>query len=157
VKYIQDYAANGITVKYVGFLNEPDLNTTYASMQSDGRQAADFIEVLYPTLAKAGLKTQIACCDGSGWQQNRERLTGIQLAGDENKLGLVTAHGYSDYPSYPFNTTKHVRYVQGWLHTTLDTLADSEPINTGVADRVVDLRPNQLRMVRTPKRALRNT
>ena len=25
VKYIQDYAANGITIDYVGFLNEPDL------------------------------------------------------------------------------------------------------------------------------------
>ncbi|KAK5700055.1 hypothetical protein LTR97_006190 [Elasticomyces elasticus] len=108
VKYIQDYAAVGVSVNYVGFLNEPDLNTTYASMQSDGRQAADFIEVLHPTLQAAGLKTEIACCDGSGWQQNRERLTGIQEAGDEDLIGLVTAHGYSDYPSYPFNTTKHV-------------------------------------------------
>lgn len=25
VKYIQDYEANGVTVDYVGFLNEPDL------------------------------------------------------------------------------------------------------------------------------------
>ncbi|KAK6432017.1 hypothetical protein LTR95_011814 [Oleoguttula sp. CCFEE 5521] len=108
VKYIQDYEALGIKVKYVGFLNEPDLNTTYASMQSDGRQAADFIEVLYPTLKRAGLKTQIACCDGSGWEQNRERLTGIQQAGDEDKLGLVTAHGYSSKPGAPFNTSKHV-------------------------------------------------
>ena len=108
VKYIQDYEGEGVAVKYVNFLNEPDLNTTYASMQSSGQQAADFIDVLYPSLKAAGLNTEIACCDGSGWQQQRERLEGIQAAGDEDKLGLVTAHGYSDYPSYPFNTTKHV-------------------------------------------------
>ena len=77
-------------------------------MQSNGQQAADFIEVLYPTLKAAGLKTQIACCDGSGWEQNRERLTGIQEAGVENDLGLVTSHGYSSYPGAPFQTSKHV-------------------------------------------------
>lgn len=77
-------------------------------MQSDGQQAADFLEVLYPTLQASGLKTQIACCDGSGWEQNRERLTGIQEAGLEDTLGIVTSHGYSSVPTTPFNTTKHV-------------------------------------------------
>jgi hypothetical protein len=77
-------------------------------MNSDGQQAADFIKVLYPTLKRAGLTTQIACCDGSGWEQNRERLTGIQAAGAEDLLGIVTAHGYSSQPGAPFNTSKHV-------------------------------------------------
>jgi hypothetical protein len=77
-------------------------------MQSDGQQAADFIKVLYPTLKKAGLKTQIACCDGSGWEQARERIEGIQAAGEEYALGLATAHGYSSPPSTPFATTKKV-------------------------------------------------
>jgi len=108
VRYIQDYAHRGIEIKYVGFLNEPDLNTTYASMQSNGQQAADFIEVLYPTLRAAGLNTEIACCDGSGWEQNRERLTGIQAAGAEKYLGLVTSHGYSSLPNTPFATDKKV-------------------------------------------------
>ncbi|KAJ9626613.1 hypothetical protein H2203_004246 [Taxawa tesnikishii (nom. ined.)] len=108
VRYIQDYQAQGITVDIVGFLNEPDLNTTYASMQSDGQQAADFLKVLYPTLKAAGLSTQIACCDGSGWEQQRERLEGIQAAGEEYTLGLVTAHGYSSRPSTPFATSKKV-------------------------------------------------
>lgn len=84
------------------------LSTTYASMQSDGQQAADFLKVLYPTLKKAGLTTQITCCDGSGWEQQRERLTGIQAAGEEDTLGLVTAHGYSSVPSTPFATDKQV-------------------------------------------------
>ena len=79
-------------------------STTYASMQSDGQQAADFIEVLYPTLKEAGLSTKIACCDGSGWEQQRVRLQGIQAAGEESALGLVTSHGYSSFPSTPFAT-----------------------------------------------------
>ncbi|MCJ1286007.1 hypothetical protein MMC26_005349 [Xylographa opegraphella] len=108
VKYLQDYEAQGIFINYVGFLNEPDLATPYASMQSSGQQAADFLEILYPTIRAAGLKTQIACCDGSGWEQNRERLTGIQQAGKEDTLGLVTAHGYSSPPGAPFQTNKKV-------------------------------------------------
>ncbi|MCJ1396626.1 hypothetical protein MMC18_009517 [Xylographa bjoerkii] len=108
VKYIRDYQSRGITIDYLDFLNEPDLNTSYASMQSSGQQAADFLEIFYPTLQKAGLKTQIACCDGSGWEQNRERLTGIQQAGKEYTLGLVTSHGYSSAPGAPFQTDKKV-------------------------------------------------
>ena len=108
VKYIRDYQSKDISIDYLGFLNEPDLNTTYASMQSSAQQAADFLEILYPTLEKAGLKTQIACCDGSGWEQNRQRLTGIQQAGQESTLGLVTSHGYSSAPGTPFVTDKKV-------------------------------------------------
>ena len=118
VKYIRDYQSKGIKIDYLGFLNEPDLNTTYASMQSSGQQAADFLEVLYPTLKKAGLKTQIACCDGSGWEQNRDRLTGIQQAGQEPALGLVTSHGYSSAPGAPFATDKKVWQTE-W--STFDT------------------------------------
>ena len=77
-------------------------------MQSDGQQAADFLEVLYPTLEASGLKTEIACCDGSGWEQARERLEGIEAAGADYTLGIATAHGYSSYPSTPFDVPQKV-------------------------------------------------
>lgn len=77
-------------------------------MLSDGQQAADFLKVLYPTLDQSGLSTQIACCDGSGWEQQRERLDGIEAADAEYTLGIVTAHGYSSLPGAPFDTTKKV-------------------------------------------------
>ncbi|KAK5130480.1 hypothetical protein LTR08_002002 [Meristemomyces frigidus] len=113
VRYLEDYRALGITIDYVGFLNEPDLSTPYASMQSDGQQAADFLKVLYPSLKKAGLQTQIACCDGSGWEQQRERLTGIEAAGEDHTVGLVTSHGYSSLPSTPFATPKKT-WITEW-------------------------------------------
>ncbi|KAI6868741.1 hypothetical protein KC343_g4428 [Hortaea werneckii] len=108
VKYLMFYKEEGIHIDYVGFLNEPDLNVSYASMLSDGQQAADFLEVFYPTLQASGLDTEIACCDGSGWDQSRERIEGIQAAGAENTLGLVTSHGYESYPDTPFDTQHKV-------------------------------------------------
>lgn len=119
VKYIQDYEEKGIHIDYVGFLNEPDLSTPYASMQSSGRQAADFIKILAPTLQEAGLSTEIACCDGSGWEQNRARLSGIQRYHQQKNLGLVTSHGYSSYPGAPFNTPLKVWQTE-W--STFDNL-----------------------------------
>lgn len=77
-------------------------------MLSSGKQAADFLEVFSPTLRESGLKTEIACCDGSGWEQQRERLAGIQQAGAESALSIVTSHGYSSPPSTPFSTSRPV-------------------------------------------------
>ncbi|XMA09161.1 hypothetical protein WAI453_001952 [Rhynchosporium graminicola] len=114
VRYINNYKSHGITIDYVGFLNEPDLNTSYASMQSTGQQAADFLKIFYPTLKKSGLKTEIACCDGSGWEEQRSRLTGIQKAGQEDTLGLVTSHGYATAPGAPFKTDKKV-WMTEWM------------------------------------------
>lgn len=51
-------------VTYLGFLNEPDFSTTYASMVSNGYQSADFIQILHPTLQRANLSNVlITCCD----------------------------------------------------------------------------------------------
>ncbi|KAK4499809.1 hypothetical protein PRZ48_007995 [Zasmidium cellare] len=108
LQYFKYYEAEGVAIDYVGFLNEPDLNVTYASMLSSGQQAADFLEVFSPTLEASGLKTKIACCDGSGWEEERSRLEGIQQAGAESTLGIVTAHGYSSPLSTPFSTSKPV-------------------------------------------------
>jgi O-glycosyl hydrolase len=108
VKYIQDYEDEGVHIDYVGFLNEPDIATPYASMQSNGRQAADFIKVLHPTIQEAGLTTEIACCDATGWENQRDLLQGIQRWHQGKNLGLVTSHGYSGAPDGPFKTQHHV-------------------------------------------------
>lgn len=109
VQYLRFYQRSGVHVTQVGFLNEPDLTTTYASMLSDGTQAADFIKVLGPTLARSGLHTQIACCDAAGWQEQADRLAGIrQQPGAYRYLGLVTGHGYVDPPAAPLDTNRHV-------------------------------------------------
>ena len=77
-------------------------------MLSGGKQAASFLEILYPTVQASGFSTEIACCDGSGWEQNRRRIKGVEAAGAEDTLGLVTSHGYSSPLSTPFANTKKV-------------------------------------------------
>lgn len=77
-------------------------------MLSNGQQSADFLKVLYPTLKRSGLKTQIACCDATGWNAQQEILDGIQEAGQEGTLGLVTGHGYTSKPLYPLRTNAKV-------------------------------------------------
>ncbi|KAF7361021.1 Glycoside hydrolase [Mycena sanguinolenta] len=54
-QYIKFYQQSNVTITHVGFLNEPEYSPTYSSMNSNGQQAADFIKVLSPTLAAAGL------------------------------------------------------------------------------------------------------
>jgi glucuronoarabinoxylan endo-1,4-beta-xylanase len=109
VQYLRFYQQAGVRIDRLGFLNEPDLAVSYASMQSDGAQAADFLKVLGPTLARSGLPTKIACCDAAGWQQQAERLAAIEAdPAAYHWLDLVTGHGYSSPPSAPLATDRPV-------------------------------------------------
>lgn len=119
VKYLQDYQAEGINIDYLEPYNEPDLVTPYASMLSDGQQSADFLEILYPTLKAAGLKTKIACCDNTGWETTRTEIAGLQAAGAEQYYDLVTSHGYTSAPGSPLETDKRV-WITEW--STFDAI-----------------------------------
>ncbi|KAF2192846.1 glycoside hydrolase family 30 protein [Zopfia rhizophila CBS 207.26] len=50
VQYLKFYSEISILITDLGFLNEPDLNQSYASMQSSGFQAADFLKSFIPLL-----------------------------------------------------------------------------------------------------------
>jgi O-glycosyl hydrolase len=109
VQYLRFYQESGVHVTDLGFLNEPDLTVSYASMNSDGQQAADVLRVLGPTLARSGLHTTIACCDAAGWNEEASRLAGIQADPRAYRyLGLATGHGYVDPPAAPLATNRHV-------------------------------------------------
>ncbi|KAF2117166.1 putative endo-exoxylanase [Lophiotrema nucula] len=100
----------GIAITHLGFVNEPDLNQTYASMFSDGFQAADFLGILRPTLAKAGLGlVQIVCCEATGWSDGADLLAELQsVPGAEDMLDIYSVHGYSTNPTLPLNTSHKV-------------------------------------------------
>ncbi|KAK3320639.1 glycoside hydrolase family 30 protein [Cercophora scortea] len=109
VKYIQFYQQAGVNVTHLGFLNEPDMSTSYASMLSNGQQSADFIKVLHPTLEKAGLShVHIACCDATGWKVQTTMTTALKTAGAEDLLGIVTSHTYTSGISGTQPTTRKV-------------------------------------------------
>ncbi|KAK5945385.1 hypothetical protein PMZ80_002590 [Knufia obscura] len=109
VQYLRFYQQEGINLTHVGFLNEPDLIVYYASMVSSGTQAADVLPILRSTLDAAGFShVEIACCEATGWQEQGDMLTEIQLAGAEDTMGVVASHGYSSQPKLPLPTTKKV-------------------------------------------------
>lgn len=81
MKHIQDYNEQGIDIDYLGFVNEPDIATLYASTETTGRQLAECLEVLRPTLDEAAISTETACCDGTGWDATRACIAGIRRRG----------------------------------------------------------------------------
>ena len=81
----------------------------YATMLSNGSQAAEVIVPLHASLKAANLSSiGITCCEGQGWSMQRELTEQLQAAGAENYTGLVTTHAYKgdpDAPDRPFNTS----------------------------------------------------
>ncbi|KAK7017656.1 glycoside hydrolase [Favolaschia claudopus] len=107
-QYIKYYQQANVTITHVGFLNEPEYSPSYSSMNSNGQQAADFIKVLSPTLAAAGLSTKITCCDSEGWSNQVTMTNAISAAGALNLVGVITSHAYSSPVSGTINTPTNV-------------------------------------------------
>ncbi|KAH8651527.1 glycoside hydrolase superfamily [Tricladium varicosporioides] len=107
VRYVQYYLEAGVKITHLGFLNEPELSTSYASMLSSGAQAADFIKVLHPTLEAANLSyIKIACCDAEGWGDQKSMTSALSSV--NSMLGLITGHAYTSQPTSPISTPHHV-------------------------------------------------
>lgn len=93
VQYVKYYRDNGASVSLLGAWNEPDFNPiTYESMLSDGFQAKDFLEVLYPTVKKAFPELKVSCCDATGARQERNILYEVQKAGGEDFFDVAVSY-----------------------------------------------------------------
>lgn len=76
-------------------------------MLSSGTQAADFIKVLHPALAAAGLSSVgINCCDMVGWNDQVTATAQLISAGVEGSIARITSHGYSSDPTTPIKTSR---------------------------------------------------
>jgi O-glycosyl hydrolase len=110
-QYIKDYQNAGVPLSHVGFVNEPNLTTSYSSMLMDPAQSADFVKVLGPTLKSAGLSTKIICCEPEGWNQAQSYVNGITGDATANSyVSILSSHGYTGSPSSTLTNTsgKHV-------------------------------------------------
>jgi glucosylceramidase len=135
VEYLRLYARSGIPISLVGFVNEPDISTSYASMVESPAQAADFVKVLGPTLARSGLRTRIACCDATGWDVGRPYIDAILSDPAAARwLAVATAHGYSSPPAYPLTDRRPVWETE-WAHlgTPWDPAWDDGTPGAGIA------------------------
>jgi hypothetical protein len=78
-------------------------------MLSSGRQAADFIKVLYNTLQANNLRhVGINCCENTGWKYAVDVTRELQTAGVEDMLYAIASHPYTDALGAPLNTTARV-------------------------------------------------
>ncbi|KAF2016957.1 glycoside hydrolase family 30 protein [Aaosphaeria arxii CBS 175.79] len=109
VKYVQLYAESGVKVTHLGFLNEPDMTTSYASMRSDGTQAAEFIKILRPTLDRNNLTdVGINCCEATGWSIANQHASQIASAGADGMIYAMTSHEYTSRIGSPMRTKAKV-------------------------------------------------
>ncbi|KAH0492042.1 hypothetical protein TgHK011_007009 [Trichoderma gracile] len=107
VQYIKYYAAAGYNITHLGFLNEPDFQTTYSQMQisSNAQEAISFIPILSNTVKAAGLSTKLTCCDATGWTTQSTYTTNLVNAGSTQYLSLITSHSYSSDATSPLSQT----------------------------------------------------
>jgi glucuronoarabinoxylan endo-1,4-beta-xylanase len=111
LQYIKDYQSAGVTLSHIGFVNEPNLTTSYSSMVMSPAQTANFVDVLGPTLKAAGLKTQIVCCEPEGWDLAQSYASGITSdAVASSYVNILSSHGYTAAPTSTLTGTngKHV-------------------------------------------------
>lgn len=115
--YVDFYAQAGVNISHLGFLNEPEFAASYASMSSNGNQAADFIKILSATIKNSSYADQvgIACCDSEGWGNQVNMVNNIKSAGAESMLKAVTSHTYTGGASGTMNTK-----VPVWLSEQCD-------------------------------------
>ncbi|MFY1692686.1 glycoside hydrolase family 30 protein [Plantactinospora sp. WMMB782] len=104
VQYARFYRQEGIRLDEIGFTNEPDWTTSYASMRFTPAQAAEFMKVLGPIARRAGVG--VACCDSFGWQQSEAYAQAIEADPEARRhLKVFTGHGYASPAEHPLPTT----------------------------------------------------
>jgi glucuronoarabinoxylan endo-1,4-beta-xylanase len=111
VQHAKFWSSAGLTPTAVGFVNEPSLTTSYASMLANTSQAASFLSVFGPAMKASGLPTKVACCDTLGFNL----LPGYVGAVSNNPdVGLFTSHGYSNAPTSPVSSGGRSVWESEW-------------------------------------------
>jgi glucuronoarabinoxylan endo-1,4-beta-xylanase len=109
VQFVSFYNGVNVPIRNLGFMNEPDISATYASMNFTPAQAVDFIKILGPTVQSSGLPIRILCCDNSKWTLAPPFVAAI--VSDPTASSFVYAHSsheYGGHASSPLATTKPV-------------------------------------------------
>jgi O-glycosyl hydrolase len=103
------FAAAGIPLEAVDFINEPEIGPAYSSMQLTPAQAANFVPYLGRALAAAHLRTRVACCDNEGWGTAAQYVQAV--LGDPASaryIGVITSHGYTAPPASQLTSQRPV-------------------------------------------------
>lgn len=110
VQYWKFYNQSSVRITNLGFFNEPIISPNYASMNTNGTQAADFIRILGKTIEREGIDVELNCCDDEGWNEQEGLMAGLQAKdasekSGEDYLSVITGHGYESAATYPLSTS----------------------------------------------------
>jgi glucosylceramidase len=97
VKYIQGYAAQGITIDYITVQNEPTCCSSYPSMHWNGEGLREFTRNhLFPAFRAAGITTRTLILDWNWDQWNAYGAPQLDDAAirDDPLFGGIAWHGY---------------------------------------------------------------
>jgi glucosylceramidase len=144
LQYTKFYKQEGIGITDLSFTNEPDLATSYASMQFTPEQAVAMAKVLGTTLKGTGIGQ--VCCDATGWKQQEEYTKAIEADPEADKAVTTHAgHPYRNDSTSPLPTDNRVwmsewspdgnTWNENWDDTTTwDGIAVAEQIHRTLTD-----------------------
>jgi glucosylceramidase len=113
VQYAKYYAQEGIPITDLGFTNEPNWTTDYASMQMSPAQVADMAAVAGPIVTGAGYK--LNCCDAVGWASEQDYSKAVVANSTANQyVSTHTGHSYGSYPTTPLASGGKPTWMSEW-------------------------------------------
>ncbi|MBI0300726.1 hypothetical protein JBE04_41320 [Streptomyces sp. PRKS01-29] len=144
VQYAKFYRQEGVRITDLGFTNEPDLTTSYASMRFTPEQAVEVIKAIGPTVRRAGIN--LVCCDAAGWDEQASFSAAIEADEEAaDQVAVHTGHPYVTPSDQPLPTARRT-WMSEWSpngttwneawddHSGYDGLAVAEAIHTTLAD-----------------------
>ncbi|WP_198586763.1 carbohydrate binding domain-containing protein [Glycomyces xiaoerkulensis] len=105
IRYAEFYEQEGIEITDIGFTNEPDYTTSYASMRFDYEQINDFVQVMGPTIAESGIDADLVCCDSFGWDEQTGYTEAIEADPEAAQwVDIHAGHSYASASNHPLPT-----------------------------------------------------
>lgn len=118
VQYVNFYKAIDIPITALGWINEPDYNVTYNSMQATTAGALDFVDNAFgPVVRASGLPLRTMCCDGSKWPISTPFTQAIMADPVATSyIDIISSHEYGGHATSAQPTTKPV-WMTEWSST----------------------------------------
>ncbi|GAA0983962.1 MULTISPECIES: glycoside hydrolase family 30 protein [Streptomyces violaceusniger group] len=112
VQYATFYRQEGVRITDLGFTNEPDLATSYASMRFTPEQAVEVVKAIGPTVRRAGIN--LVCCDAAGWDEQAAFSAAIEADGAAaDQVAVHTGHPYVTPSDQPLPTSRRT-WMSEW-------------------------------------------
>jgi glucuronoarabinoxylan endo-1,4-beta-xylanase len=106
VQYVKYYQSDGVPVTDLGWINEPNTNTSsYASMTPTAAEAITFLDAYGPIMQASGLHVNQVCCDVYNWTTANTFNTPIFNDATANSyVNIYSAHEYGQVANFVLST-----------------------------------------------------